>query len=596
MKGKQFLRQLLTATLANILGGIIILILVFVLIVGRISSATEKEMKKVSDNSVLTINVSGSLMERGYMDPFAALAGDDNRPIALDQLRWAIKEAKEDDRIKGIYLNMDLAGGGYASYEAFRKLLEDFKESGKFIIAHGEIYTEKTLYLASAADEILLYPTGNVEWNGMASNQVFLRGLLDELGMDPILFRVGKYKSAAENIVNRELSEPNRKQIKMLLNDMWSQTLETYAQARGLSVEELDTLAAKFAVVTAKDAKEHGLVDDFAYFDEVEEKLRDKLGLEEEDELRTIGYADYYDNVMGDREFKENKIAVIYAVGNIIYGEGNETTIGSETLSKQIREAREDENVKAVVLRINSGGGSALASDIIWREIMLTKKEKPVIASMGDVAASGGYYIAAPADKILAEPNTVTGSIGVIGLLLNSQDFFEDELYLNFQQVYSHNTEYADLGNPNRPMSDYEKEKIQRGVDDVYEDFLEVVKQGRNFPSVDSVHTIAQGRVWSGIRAKEIGLVDELGGLDRALELAAEAAGLEEYRIQEIPKMKDPFQRLLEDLGGGQAKTRLEMLAEILPEEHLFIVQLLQHWNDPRNVYMRTTFNPATIQ
>jgi protease-4 len=447
-----------------------------------------------------------------------------------------------------------------------------------------------------------------VEWNGLVSNQMFLRGMLDRWGVEPVLIRVGTFKSAAENITERQMSPANREQIGTMLNDMWNHILNGIAEARGRSAAELDSAASRFTVVTAQDAINVGLVDGVRFDDQIRATLRAKLGLGAEDDIRTIGYADYAEAQAQNAKFHENKIAVIYAVGEINYGAGDANTIGNLTLCRQIREAAEDDKVKAIVLRVNSPGGSALASDMIWREILQAKAKKPVIASMGDVAASGGYYISAPCDRILAEPTTITGSIGVIGLLMNTQKFFTNELGITFDRVYSNDNRYADLGNPNRPMSDYERERIQLGVNQIYRDFLTVVANGRGFANADSVDRIAQGRVWSGLRALELKLVDELGGLDRAIAIAAERANMQEYRVVEIPRQREGLEAFFEGMkerrerdneldaqatangaANPAAAAERHLAQRYLPAQARTALNLLRVFTaDPRGLYYHT--------
>lgn len=603
---KDFLKQLLTSTLAYIIGSVLVLVLVFAVVASRINSQTERDID-VRDNSVLVLRLEGSLQERGNADPFAALMGDEGG-MNLRRMVQAVKAATTDDRIKGIYLDVRVMEAGYASAEALRNALKEFKASGKFILAHGEIFTEKTLYIASVADSVLLYPQGMVEWNGLVSNQMFLRGMLDRWGVEPVLIRVGTFKSAAENITERQMSPANREQIGTMLNDMWNHILNGIAEARGRSAAELDSAASRFTVVTAQDAINVGLVDGVRFDDQIRATLRAKLGLGAEDDIRTIGYADYAEAQAQNAKFHENKIAVIYAVGEINYGAGDANTIGNLTLCRQIREAAEDDKVKAIVLRVNSPGGSALASDMIWREILQAKAKKPVIASMGDVAASGGYYISAPCDRILAEPTTITGSIGVIGLLMNTQKFFTNELGITFDRVYSNDNRYADLGNPNRPMSDYERERIQLGVNQIYRDFLTVVANGRGFANADSVDRIAQGRVWSGLRALELKLVDELGGLDRAIAIAAERANVQEYRVVEIPRQREGLEAFFEGMkerrerdneldaqatangaANPAAAAERHLAQRYLPAQARTALNLLRVFTaDPRGLYYHT--------
>jgi len=552
------------AVLANITGYIIgSLVFVFLslfIIVGLVSVLTSKDDDvEVKSNSILKIELDGRIKERSSKNPLSEL--DIPAPfmkesvIGLNDVLHNIRKAASDENIKGIYLNISPMVSGWANLESIREALLKFKESGKFIYSYSEIYTEASYYLASVSDSIYIFPNGYMEWNGLSSTPVFLKGTLSKLEVEPIIFRVGTFKSAIEPFINDKMSDANREQVTAFLGDMWSHVAQQISESRNIPVEELNRIANNLEVDEATKALKVKLVDELLFEDEVFERLRAKVGVEEDKKVTLISMSNYKKRSDKDAGLKKadskNKIAIIYAEGDINSGKNSDDNIGSETIVKAFRDARKDSSVKAVVFRINSPGGSALASDVMWREVMLTKAVKPVIASYGNVAASGGYYISAACDKIVAQPNTITGSIGVFGLLFNTQKMFNNKLGMTFDRVTTN--PYADLGNPNRPMNDFEKNKIQEGVNKIYRDFTEVVRNGRNFPKEDAngdnisdaVDAIAQGRVWSGITAKKIGLVDELGGIDKALALAAEIAGLEDnYKIKELPEQKDPFQEI----------------------------------------------------
>lgn len=581
---KSFLRGLLTATLGYVLGSVIVLLILFWIISSSISSAQKSSKVAIQENSVLYLEYNGPLQERVNDDPFTQAFGG-MAGIDLTKTIFALEQAKTDDRIQGLILDLKLGSGGMASLEALRRAVEDFKSGGKFVYAYGDIYTEKAFYLASVADKIYLNPNGYLEWNGLVAEGMFLRGLLDRWGMDPVLFRVGKYKSAAEKIVQKAYSEENRAQVKALLDDLWNRLVAQVAKSRKLKAAALDQLATEMTIETAEDAKTEKLVDVLAYKDVFRTAVREKVKLEKDDELRLVTPADYYDARPANTS--DNHIAVVFATGQILYGTGDDASIGNETLVKELRKVREDDKVKAVVLRVNSPGGSALASDIIWRELTLLKKAKPLIVSQGDVAASGGYYLSAPADKVFAERTTITGSIGVIGLLLNTQQFFNRELGITFDRIYSNENQLADLGNPNRPMREEERKKIQDGVDEVYEDFLGIVQEGRGFKSRDDVHEIAQGRVWTGEDAKGINLIDEFGGLQDAIAAAAKKAGVEEdHRLVLLPKMQSPFELFLN--SQKEAPRLQHALESVLGTEGLQqLLQLEAAFKDPTHVYAR---------
>lgn len=564
------------AVLANItgyiLGSILVGILSLIIVVGLVSALKGgEEETEVSENSVLKINLDGSLRERSSKNPLEELDLPapfmSEKSIGLNDVLHNIKKAGSDEKIKGIYLTLSPALSGWANLESIREALLEFKKSGKFIYSYGEIYTEQSYYLASVSDSIFIFPNGYLELNGLGSTPMFFKGALAKLEIEPLVFKVGTFKSAVEPFINDKMSDPNREQVTAFLTDMWNHFVSKIGESRKISSEEINRLANNLEIDDAKSALNAKLVDELAFEDQVQDYIRSRVGVEKDKKVTLVSMGSYTKRSDKDAGLKKpegkNKIAIIYAEGDINSGKNSDESIGSETIVKAFRDARKDSSIKAVVFRINSPGGSALASDVMWREVMLTKAVKPVIASYGNVAASGGYYISAACDKIVAQPNTITGSIGVFGLLFNTQKLFNNKLGLTFDRVTTN--PYADLGNPNRSMSDFEKNKIQEGVNKIYRDFTMVVKNGRNFPDTDAngdnipdaVDSIAQGRVWSGITAKRIGLVDELGGIDKAMAIAAEMAGLEEgYKIKELPEQKDPFEEIF-----NNAKKKEEEIA-----------------------------------
>lgn len=539
--------------LASLLASIVIFFLGLIVITSAILSIGSDQSIKVQDQSILKINLTGTIeefKEENPLDKFMGYA----ESLDLRTLQNAIKKAATDDKIKGIFLNIGMLGsGGWASIEALRNELIEFKKSKKFIYAYGEVLTKKMYYLATAADKIFVYPTGLPEWNGISSNPMFYKGTLQKLEIEPKVFRVGTFKSAVEPYILDKMSEPNRLQVQTFLNDFWQHILKNVSQSRKISIQTLQKYADELTIQSAQDALNCQLIDGIKYEDEVLDLLREKSGLGKDEKVRFVNAMKYGKNYEPKRS--NNKIAVIYAVGAIVSGQSDEDNLGSETFVKAIREAREDKNVKAIVIRVNSPGGSALASDVMAREIELAKKEKPVIASFGDVAASGGYYISVGCQKIFAEPTTITGSIGVFGLLINTQKMFNNKLGITFDRVTT--SQYADLADPNRPMTDYEAKVIQQGVNRIYSDFINIVKKGRNFPDSLAVDSIAQGRVWSGIRAKQIGLVDELGGLDDAIQAVAKMAGLgDDYQIVTYPEPITFWKKLLKNETQSQIVTK----------------------------------------
>jgi protease IV len=568
------------AVLANItgyiLGSILVSLLTLFIVLGVVSALSSgKEDAEVEPKSVLKMELDGSIRERdsknplGELDLPAPFMGD--KTIGLNGILHNIKKAASDPNIEGIYMNLSPALSGWASLESIREALIEFKKSGKFIYAYGEIYTEPAYYLASVSDSIFIFKNGYMEWNGLSSTPVFLKGALAKLEVEPVIFRVGTFKSAIEPFTNDKMSDANREQVSAFLNDMWNHFVGKISETRGISAEELNRIANNLEVDDAEKALKAKLVDVLAFEDEVFDAIKTRMSIEKDKKVTLVSMATYKKRSDKDAGLKKpegkNKIAIIYAEGDINSGKSSDDGIGSETIVKAFRDARADSSVKAVVFRINSPGGSALASDVMWREVMLTKAVKPVIASYGNVAASGGYYISAACDKIVAQPNTITGSIGVFGLMFNTQKMFNNKLGVTFDRVTT-NT-YADLGNPNRTMNDFEKGKIQEGVNKIYRDFTEVVRSGRNFPATDAngdgvadaVDSIAQGRVWSGITAKQLGLVDELGGIDKALAIAAEMTGLEDnYKIKELPEQKDPFEEIFNKAKKGEEEIMVKSL------------------------------------
>ena len=533
----KFFKVFLAALLAVLAVGIIKLIFWLSVLGGLVSSAGSEV--KIKNNSVLTMDFSEIIADAPSNDP---LAGIDlmtltamNRISLYDALR-AIDAAAADKRIKGIYIRPINGGGpeGWSIAEELREALEEFKQSGKFIVAYDEAYTQAEYYLASVADEIYIQPMGGLTWNGLAFTNMFYKGLLDKLGVEPEIFRptVCKYKSAVEPYFLSKMSDANRQQMQELADAMWSVIGSQVAESRGLSVERLNELTDKLAVCEADDAVKNGFADATAYEDEVEERICELAG---SDDWNEVSFGDYASQVGPDvSHLSAPRVAVLYAQGGIVdgsadAGRGGEQIYGN-TLAAQIAALRDNDEVKAVVVRVNSPGGSALASDVIWREMVRLREVKPVIISMGEYAASGGYYISAPADAIVADRLTLTGSIGVFGLTLNPTDALRDKLGITFDGVKTNAA--ADMGLPGRKMTAEERAFMMRGVDKVYGRFTSLVAEGRNLP-LERVLEIAEGRVWAGTTAQEIGLTDACGGLKSAIAVAADKAGLTEFRVTE---------------------------------------------------------------
>ena len=540
---------------ASALGLVVGIFLLFAILIGIGAAMGDQQVTEVKDKSVLHIKLDFEIKERGANGPFGNFDPStfESKPsVGLNDILKSLKNAANDDKIKGIYLDMQSVPAGMATVEEIRNALLDFKESGKWIVSYSEIYTQKAFYLASVSDELWLNPQGMVEWKGLGAQMMFMKGLFEKLEVEPQIIRYGKFKSAVEPLILDKMSEANRLQTMTYMSDLWNKMLTGISEGRGKSVEELDKMAQDATIQNGKDALENGLVDALLFKDQVIDNLRARLDIEDEDEkINFIGLVTYKNAPTPKDEdkkaSKKEKIAVIYAVGGIEGGQGDDETIGSEKISAEIRKARKDDKIKAIVLRVNSPGGSALASDVIWREVVLAREVKPVVVSMGDVAASGGYYIACAADTILAQPNTITGSIGVFGVLMNAQKMVNNKLGIMIDTVKTNR--FADLGTPFRPLSEVERDIIQNGVNEIYLDFITKVAQGRGMTTAE-VDSIGQGRVWSGEDALEIGLVDLLGGIDDAVEIAAGMAKVENYRVVEYPAQKDPMQALVEDITG----------------------------------------------
>ncbi len=559
-----------------VLAGVILIFIVIGIIAAQISNLKSDEKVSVKTNTVLNLALSGQLTERTSQDPFENydfVNMSNDRQIGLVDLILNVQKAKDDPKISGIFINIDPDFYvGYASLEDLRNTLIDFKKSKKFIYAYGELYTERSYYLASVADKVFMNPSGELIFNGMASNVTFFRKALEKLGIEMQVFKVGKFKGAVEPFVLDKLSDENRQQIDVYLSSLYSTYLAGIAKSRKIDVSRIQEIADSMLIRNPKNAVDFKMIDKLAYHDEVMKAIKEELGLEKDDDINFLNPIKY-DKVKapkkeGEDTDKQGKIAIIYATGDIVDGDGDGESVGSASINKAIRKARKDDKIKAVVLRINSPGGSALASDIIHRELMLLKKEKPVIVSMGDVAASGGYYIAMAADTIIAQPNTITGSIGVFGLIPNMQKLLNDKMGISFDGVKK--GVYADLGRVDRPFNEGEKEIIQNYVNEIYDQFLAVVAKGRKMDK-DAVHEIAQGRVWTGNDAKERGLVDVIGGLQLALDIAAEKGGLTNYRIKELPKQKNPFE---EFFMGFSAQTKADILKEELGENYKYYMQM----------------------
>ena len=549
------MRQFLKFVLATIVGLVAFSFIGFLVLAGIIGAAKSAgEHKEVAANSVLELKLNEPLAERGRGRNFGPFGGSSS--TGLIELKEAIHRAKTDGDIKGILLNLEIVQGGMASLEEVRDALLDFKKSGKFVVAYHEVCSEKSFYLSSVADEIYLHPQGTLEFNGLSSEVMFYKRLFAKAGIEPYIFRVGSFKSAVEPFFRENFSDSARYQTVSFLNSINGYMLSQVAKSRGIAPARLKVISDSMLVHNAPDALRLKMVTKLGYFDEVQDYMRGKLGLAKDKKPNLVSLSDYADGDKADEKegnTSGNRIAVIYAEGDIVTGKGSDDNIGSTKFAEAIRKARLDDKVKAVVLRINSPGGSSLASDIIYREVALTKKVKPIIASMSDVAASGGYYIAMACDTIVAHPNTITGSIGVFGVLPNIQPLLADKLGITVDRVTT--GKFSDLPTITRPLSDFEKRVLQGEVNNIYADFTTKAALGRHMP-VERLRRLASGRVWSGLEAKNNGLVDVLGNYEDALKIAAARAHLkaDDYRVQRLPRRKSAFENLFSMFGGGDAE------------------------------------------
>jgi len=558
------MRQFFKFVLATVVGLLVFSVLGFVLLTGLAAAiSSSADSKSVASNSVLELKLDRPISERSQS---ADLLGNSGSTIGLVGLKESIRRAKKDADIKGILLNLELVQGGMASLEEVRDALLDFKQSGKFIVAYHEIASEKSYYLSSVANEIYLHPQGTLEFNGLSSEVMFYKRLFDKAGIEPYIFRVGSFKSAVEPFFRENFSDSARYQTVTYLHSLNDHMLGQVAASRQIAVPRLHVISDSMLVHNAHDALRLHLVSKLGYFDEVQDYLRGKLGLKADKKPSLVSLGDYQDDSKTDeKEGKTsgNRIAVIYAEGDIVTGRGSDDNIGSDKFAEAIRKARLDDKVKAVVLRINSPGGSSLASDIIYREVVLTKKVKPIIASMSDVAASGGYYIAMACDTIVAHPNTITGSIGVFGVLPNIQPLLADKLGITVDRVTT--GKFSDLPTITRALSPYEKQQMQLAVNDIYADFTTKAALGRHMP-VARLRRIASGRVWSGSEGKKIGLVDVLGSYEDALKIAAGRAHLQadDYQVQRLPRQKSAVQKFFGRFLGGDEDEQAAAEARLL--------------------------------
>ena len=580
---KDFFKFTFASVLGIVLAGIIFTIIGIVSLVGMVASSDTET--KVQENSILCLNLEGLLSERVEENPIMDLMGEKFASYGLDDILSSIQKAKDNENIKGIYLQPSVFIAEYPSLEEIRKALSDFKESGKFIVAYADQYTQEMYYLASVADKIIVNPQGSIALHGLASQAMFYTDLMKKLGIEMQIFKVGTYKAAVEPFIATEMSDANREQISVYLNSVWERTLEDISKSRNISMEKLNQYADN--MMDLKMAEEYvacGLADTLLYQDGVLDYLKTMIGCEKDENLRTLSIEDMKNvkrNIPLDKS--GNIIAVYYAFGEIDASIPSNEGINPEKVINDLRKIREDESIKALVFRVNSPGGSAYGSEQIWREIVLMREKKPVIVSMGDYAASGGYYISCAADCIVANPTTLTGSIGIFGMFPNFDGLLNDKLGLHFDIVKTN--KFADLGSRNRPFNEGEKEILQNYINNGYELFVKRCADGRGM-STEAIKKIAEGRVWTGAAAKELGLVDELGGLDKALEIAAQKAEVDSYSVINFPSPENPILSLLnnskEDYIQGQISNTIG--------EYYDYIKFIQNMKDMDHIQARMPF------
>ena len=595
---RSFLKQLFATLVGSFLGLVLFSIIgtgslfILLLLVGN-----RTQQPQLSSESILVFDLSKPIQDTNPPLSFAeSLLEEETRSLTVKTVLDALEKAEDDDKIKGILLDgsKGSASTGYANLKEIRQGLQAFQESGKEVIAYDVNLSEREYYLASVADRVILNPLGNLEMNGLRSEQTFFAGAFDKYGIGVQVVRVGQYKSAVEPFTRQEFSPENEEQTTALLEDLWGEYLARVGEGREKEIQELQEIVNQRGFLLAEEAKKLGLVDELAHDDQVSEQLKTLTGdSEETDTFPNISIARYRPEREnnGNEEVSENQIAVLYAQGNIVIGEGALDNIGSDRATEQIRELRDNENIKAVVLRINSPGGSATASDIILRELQLLKEEKPVIVSMGNIAASGGYWIALGGSRIYAQPNTITGSIGVFGLLPNIQELGNNN-GITWDEIST--GDLAGLNTISRPKTEQELDVYQQVVNQIYDQFISKVSQARNL-SKEEVAAIAQGRVWSGKAAQEIGLIDELGGLESAIAHAAKTAELgDNWELQEYPQSNPLEQRFLKRFTQQTRLTHTE--TPLFPRGVARAEKLRTAWenfrilNDPNQAYARLPF------
>ncbi len=547
---------------ATLLALIVFTVIMIAFSIGWVAGLASSQSVQTGNKAVLTIDLNQDFHERMIDNPLAGLSDEQYDEPGLYDVVRLINYARQDSSVKGIYLKCDGNPNGFAASEELRNALLNFRGRGKFVIAYGDVISQKAYYVASVADKIYCNPKGGVDWRGFASVLPFLKGTLKKLEIEPQIFYAGKFKSATEPLREDKMTDANRLQTTELLTDLYNHFLYNIAQSRSQDTSVLRRCVNEHLIRYAPDAAKYRLVDGLKYDDQVNNEIRQLTGLKRDDKINFISISKYLEAVKPKyKKTGKDRIAIIYAEGDIVGGKSDQTQIGGDTYATLIRDARLNKDIKAIVIRINSGGGSSLVSENLWRELTVARKEKPVVVSFGDVAASGAYYLSCNADSIFAQPNSITGSIGVFSLLPNAQQFFKDKLGITFDGVKT--APDADELTITKPLTDMQKRFLQEQVDSTYSDFKLRVADGRK-KSVQFIDSIAQGRVWSGERALRLGLVDRLGSIQDAVDCAARMAKTTDYRLREYPEQKNFIDRLL---GGYKRSVQVKTIKEELGED-----------------------------
>ena len=586
------MKSFIKYTMATVVGIFLTMMLFTIISIISLAGmmATEGMSAPIKEKSILRLDLSGTLAERSESNPFAALMGEENTALSLEDALLALDKAAKNENIIGVYLEGGAMGANPGMAQELRQALVEFKESGKWVVAYGDSYGKTAYYLSSVADSVLLNPEGNVDFGGMASQIMFYKDVMEKIGVKMQVFKVGTYKSAVEPFICTEMSPANREQVTSYLFSIWTNMLKDVAASRNMEMGKLNSLADSLTMISeASVALNGGLVDKLCYMDEVKAILRDKSGLEDEDD--DLVFASVADVAKSETlgEKVDEQVAVYYAYGEIVQSQGTglgisqEHQIVGEKMIKDLQDLREDDDVKAVVIRVNSPGGSAFASEQIWREVCLLKEKKPVVVSMGGMAASGGYYISCAANRIFAEPTTLTGSIGIFGMIPDMSELMTEKIGLKFDVVKTN--EMSDIGTMARPFNEAESAQMQKMINRGYDLFTKRVADGRGMAQ-DSVKLIAEGRVWTGEQGLNIGLVDELGNLDDAVAHAAELAKVEKFRAVGYPAPDNPFEQLLNQTKGGYLDSELR---ELLGEGYA-VYSLVRNVKDADRIQARMPF------